>query len=120
MSGTRLEPFATAGITTRPEQGLLADRAADYLRAGPATSQALVASVCQLSALPAVGAEHMAVTFRADHPRFPRTADGAWRLSEPAAPAWLVPVAEEPTLASLSFAVVDVETTGGRPLHGDR
>ena len=37
VSGTRLEPFITAGIATRPEQTLLADRAADYLRADPPT-----------------------------------------------------------------------------------
>lgn len=119
-SGTRLEPYATAGITTRPEQGLLAARAADYLRTGPATSQALVASVCQLSALPAVVAEHMAVTLLGEHPRFARTPDGGWRLSEPAPSGWRSPPADEPLLSSLSFAVVDVETTGGRPNHGDR
>ncbi|HEY2067359.1 MAG TPA: 3'-5' exonuclease [Gemmatimonadaceae bacterium] len=120
MSGTRLEPFASPGITTRPEQGLLADRAADYLKAGPATSQALISTICQLSALPSVVADHMAATLLGDHPRFARTADGAWRLSEPSAPAWRVGPSEEPLISSLSFAVVDVETTGGRADHGDR
>jgi DNA polymerase-3 subunit epsilon len=121
MSGTRLEPDAPAGIAARPPETLLVERAADYLRSGPADSRSLVASVCQLSALPAVVAEHMAVTLLRDHPRFARTADGAWRLSEPAPPAWRIqPVAEEPLLASLSFAVVDVETTGGRADYGDR
>lgn len=120
MSGTRLEPFATAGVTTRPEQGLLTERAADYLRAGPATSQALVASICQLSALPPVVAEHMALALLGDHPRFARTPDGGWRLSEPAPAGWYSAPADEPLLSSLSFAVVDVETTGGRPDHGDR
>jgi DNA polymerase-3 subunit epsilon len=121
MSGTRLEPFAPAGITARPQETLLVERAADYLRRGPADSRSLVASVCQLSALPALVAEHMAVTLLRDHPRFARTPDGAWRLSEPAPPAWRIqPVAEEPLLSSLSFAVVDVETTGGRADYGDR
>jgi DNA polymerase III subunit epsilon len=121
MSGTRLEPFAPAGVSSRPEQTLLVERAADHLRAGPADSRTLIASVCQLSALPALVAEHMAVTLLRDHPRFARTADGGWRLSEPAPPAWRVqPVEEEPLLSSLSFAVVDVETTGGRPDYGDR
>ena len=121
MSGTRLEPYAPAGITSRPEQTLLVERAADYLRAGPADSRALVASVCQLSSLPSAVAEHMAVTLLRDHPRFARTPDGAWRLSEPAVPAWRAQLAdEEPLLSSLSFAVVDVETTGGRPDRGDR
>ena len=121
VSGTRLEPFVTVGVTTRPEQGVLADRAADYLKAGPADSRALIASVCQLSALPHAVAEHMALTLLGEHPRFARAPDGAWRLSEPAAPAWRgVSVDEEPSLSSLSFVVVDVETTGGRPDHGDR
>ncbi len=121
VSGTRLEPFTPAGVTSRPEETLLVERAADYLRRGPADSRALIASVCQLSALPAVVAEHMAVTLLRDHPRFARTPDGAWRLSEPTPPAWrLQSVAEEPLLSSLSFAVVDVETTGGRADYGDR
>ena len=83
------------------------------------------------------------MTLLRDQPRFARTADGAWRLSEPAAPRWRVPALDveggaavrtavhtaeqkkwgeetEPLLASLSFAVVDVETTGGRPHAGDR
>ena len=44
-----------------------------------------------------------------------------WGLCEPAQPAWHAhAVEEEPLLSSLSFAVVDVETTGGRPGTGDR
>jgi DNA polymerase-3 subunit epsilon len=121
VSGTRLEPYAPAGVSSRAEQTLLAERAADYLKAGPADSRSLIASVCQLSALPAAVAEHMAVTLLRDHPRFARTPDGGWRLSEPAAPAWRVAaLEEEPLLSSLSFVVVDVETTGGRPEGGDR
>ena len=130
VSGTRVEPFATLGVTTRPESTLLAERAAAFLKAGPADSASLIASGCQLSAVPALVAEHLAVTLLRDQPRFARTADGAWRLSEPAAPRWRVSAEEaeeaetaeetEPLLASLSFAVVDVETTGGRPHAGDR
>ena len=121
VSGTRLEPFATAGVSTRPGQTVLADRAADYLKAGPADARTLIASVCQLSVLPPAVAEHMALTLLGGHPRFARTADGAWRLSEPAPPAWrAVPIDVEPLLSSLSFVVVDVETTGGRPDGGDR
>lgn len=103
-------------------RGVLTDRAADYLKAGPADSRTLIASVCQLSALPAAVAEHLAVTLLRDHPRFARTVDGGWRLvSEPAAPAWCAAEpAAEPLLSSLSFAIVDVETTGGRPDQGDR
>ncbi len=121
MSGTRLEPFAPAGVSTVAERSLLAERAADYLKGGPADSRSLIASVCQLSLLPDAVAEHMAVTLLRDQPRFARTPDGAWRLSEPAAPAWRsAPLESEPLLAALSFSVVDVETTGGRPDSGDR
>lgn len=121
VSGTRLEPFSPPGVSTRPESSLLAERAADFLKAGPADSSALIASVCQLSAVPALVAEHMAVTLLHGHPRFARTATGYWRLSEPAPRGWYAPVtADEPLLSSLSFAVVDVETTGGRPDTGDR
>ena len=121
VSGTRLEPHAPSGIATRPERTLLAERAADYLRAGPADSRSLIASVCQLSALPDLVADHMAATLLGGHPRFARSIDGRWRLSESAAPAWRAqPPAEEPLLSSLSFAVVDVETTGSRPDGGDR
>ena len=121
MSGTRLEPDAPAGVSTVPERTVLAERAADYLKGGPADSRSLMASVCQLSLLPEAVAEHMAVTLLRDQPRFVRTPDGAWRLSEPAAPAWRLAAPEsEPVLSSLSFSVVDVETTGGRPEQGDR
>ena len=121
LSGTRLEPFAPAAVTTRAAQGLLAERAADFLRAGPSDARTLIASVCQLSALPAAIADHMALVLLGEHPRFARTVDGAWRLSEPAPPEWRTFQAPtEPLLSELSFAVVDVETTGGRPDTGDR
>jgi DNA polymerase III subunit epsilon len=121
MSGTRLAPFTPAGVSTHPERTLLAERAADYLRGVPATARSLIASVCQLSVLPDAVAEHMALSLLGGHPHFARAVDGTWRLSEPAAPAWRAYTADaEPLLSSLSFAVVDVETTGGRPHGGDR
>jgi DNA polymerase-3 subunit epsilon len=121
VSGTRLESYAPATVETRPERMLLTERAADYLRAGPADARSLIGSVCQLSALPELVADHMAASLLGGHPRFTRTLDGRWRLSESAAPAWRAqPADEEPLLASLSFAVVDVETTGSRPEGGDR
>ncbi len=121
ISGTRLEHDAPAGVETRPASTLLVRRAHDYLQSGPADARTLIANICQLSALPPVVAEHMAATLLRDHPRFARTVDGAWRLSEPSPPAWRAPAPEEePPLSALSFAVVDVETTGGRPDQGDR
>ena len=121
MSGMQLELDVSAGVCTRAESTMLVERAADFLKAGPATSQALVASVCKLSMMPPRIAEHMAVTLLRGYPRFIRTADGAWRLGEAAAPAWrTMPQEDEPLLSSLSFAVVDVETTGGMPVAGHR
>ena len=121
VSGTRLEAYASAGVSTRPERTLLADRAADYLKAGPADARSLIASVCQLSSLPTAVADHMAASLLGGHPRFTRALDGTWRLSEAPAPAWRAqPMDQEPLLSALSFAVVDVETTGGRPYAGDR
>ncbi|MEP6620327.1 MAG: 3'-5' exonuclease [bacterium] len=121
LSGMQLELDVPAAVVTRAQSTLLVERAADYLRAGPASSRDLVATVCQLSALPPAIADHMAVTLLRDHPRFVRTADGGWRLGERASPEWkTVPLADEPLLSSLSFAVCDVETTGGRAQHGDR
>lgn len=121
VSGTKLAMDEPSGISTKAESTLLIDRAADYLRGGPASSQALVAGVCQLSAVPSLIAEHLAVTLLRDHPCFMRTADGGWRLGEPAAPAWRAYAPEEePLLSTLSFAVVDTETTGGRAYMGDR
>jgi DNA polymerase-3 subunit epsilon len=121
LSGTRLEPFAPAGVSTRPERTLLAERAADYLRAGPADACRLIGTVCQLSALPPAVAEHMAISLLGDHPRFARDAAGFWRLAEPSPPAWRAHTAgDEPLLSQLTFSVVDVETTGARPDGGDR
>ncbi|MEP6732150.1 MAG: 3'-5' exonuclease [bacterium] len=121
VSGTRLERDAPAGIETKAASTLLVERAADYLRAGPASSQSLVANVCQLSSVPSFIAEHLAVTLLREYPRFIRTADGGWRLGEAAPPAWRVHSPnDEPLLSSLSFAVVDVETTGGQPGGNDR
>ncbi|MDB4912471.1 MAG: polymerase epsilon subunit [Gemmatimonadetes bacterium] len=121
VSGMQFELDMPGGVQARTGSTLLVDRAAAYLANGPASSQALVANVCQLSALPPVVAEHMASTLLGDYPRFVRTPDGAWRISEPVAPTWRAQEPnDEPLLTSLSFAVVDVEATGGQPFRGDR
>ncbi|MES2179230.1 MAG: 3'-5' exonuclease [Gemmatimonadota bacterium] len=121
VSGMRVAADQPAGVGTHAGSSLLVDRAADFLKAGPASSQVLVASVCQLSALPAAIAEHMAVTLLRDQPRFHRTGDGGWRLGEPAPPVWPGRgVSDEPLLTELSFAVVDTETTGGTSYINDR
>src|SRR3954463_6117219 len=73
MSGMQLELNVPDGISARASSTVLVDRAFDYLKQGPASSQALVASVCQLSSLPDAIAEHMAVTLLREHERFVRT-----------------------------------------------
>jgi len=106
-----------AGLSTRAADTLLTERAADCLAGGPITSRELVARVCQLPAVPDAVAEHMAATLLGGFPRFIREADGLWRLAAPPATA---PAASGDALSSLSFVVVDVETTGTSPDSGHR
>ena len=177
------------GITARPAEMRLTERAADYLAAGPADVVALIGHICQLPNPPRVVAEHMATALFAGRTEFLRTAEGQWSLAAaPATPARPEPPAIEPgqpavslappppsarpvripiidplapprgyhpppsarpgaphpavdsasvvpagldlldvqpcdaadLLASLSYVVVDVETTGARPWSGDR
>jgi DNA polymerase-3 subunit epsilon len=104
------------GLVSRPGDALLVSRARDYLTAGPATAQQLIAAVCQLSAVPAAIAEHMTATLLAEVPTIRRDASGRWGLHAPAR----LDARGSARLDALSYVVVDVETTGGRPLHGDR
>ena len=68
------------GITVETPHTLLTRRAVDYLGAGPADSRTLIAHVCQLPAMPAVVAEHMAAALFAGYSRFVREPDGRWGL----------------------------------------
>lgn len=122
-------------------------RARDFLAAGPADAVDLIGHVCQLPSPPRFVADHMAMALLAPWEEFARENDGRWRLVRDDADeiAGLTPVSDalaggvgaRPTtprfksarartakapdrLADLSFAVVDVETTGGRPDGGDR
>ncbi len=104
------------GIALRPAERLLVGRARDYLAAGPADAVELVAHVCQLPRPPRSVADHMAGALLGDFPEFRRIEDGRWALVRPE-PA---PGAGGELLRELSYAVVDVETTGGRPDAGDR
>jgi DNA polymerase-3 subunit epsilon len=104
------------GLVSRPGDALLVSRARDYLTAGPATAQQLIAVVCQLPGVPAAIAEHMTATLLGEVPAIRRDASGLWGLYAPARPD----ARRSARLDELSYVVVDVETTGGRPLHGDR
>ncbi|MDQ3951143.1 MAG: 3'-5' exonuclease, partial [Gemmatimonadota bacterium] len=61
-------------------------------------------------------AEHMTATLLADVPTIRRDASGLWRFHASPRPD----THGSARLDALSYVVVDVETTGGRPLHGDR
>ena len=114
---------SVTGLQVVPADTLLAQRAHDFLAGGPADARSLIASVCQLATVPDRVAEHMALVLFAGRREFVRDTDGRWTLADR-----VVPVVREPAplpyrpdrLDDLSYVVVDVETTGGSPFHGDR
>lgn len=129
------------GIQTRPESTLLTERAARYLEKGPADVVDLIGHICNLPAAPRIVAEHMAHAMFTGRPEFVMDPLGRWTLV--ALPpvidrgAGEMPIASADlayanrrgrrgrekarsdvpaqTLSSLSWVVVDVETTGGQP-----
>jgi len=107
---------ACHGLVSRPGDPLLVSRARDFLATGPASAQQLVSFVCQLPGVPAKVAEHIAAALLAETPTIRRDAAGLWSLEPARAPGAHARL----PLDALSYAVVDVETTGGRALHGDR
>jgi DNA polymerase III subunit epsilon len=133
-------PLPLGGVTTRPAESLLSTRAHDFLAGGPASAAALIASVCQLPAVPGPVAEHMAAALFAGRREFARGGDGMWRLAELESSSAARAVVREGGPAqdeapngyttghaldadhidSLSYTVVDVETTGGSPAAGHR
>jgi DNA polymerase III subunit epsilon len=135
-------------VYAEPQDTLLTSRAADYLAAGPADVVDLIGHICSLPGAPRIVAEHMAHAMFAGRRDFVQNAGGCWMLSgvasigygapgqptnlsraetgvlsrEPYAPVLRrrsVTIPSEP-LASLSYVVVDTETTGGRAYYGDR
>jgi DNA polymerase-3 subunit epsilon len=123
------------GVVARPAETRLSERALEFLRTGPSDAKALIEHVCQMPGAPIVVAEQMALALFAARPEFIRSSDGRWSLapeSETAtyATATSTMVLERPAdynatfvrdeLATLSYVVVDVETTGSSPWRGDR
>lgn len=113
------------GVSARPVETLLTERAREFLARGPAHAVPLIEHVCQMPGAPRVVAEQMALALFAERAEFALDAEGRWRLAdrrpaaavrEPRPP--LHPARDE--LAELSYAVVDVETTGTHPGAGDR
>lgn len=91
-------------------------KAAAYLSAGPAPAASLLAHACGIPSLPSMVAEHMAAALFAGHPEFARDAvTGLWKRLEVRSPLSVDPTS---SLQDLSYAVVDVESTGGRPERG--
>lgn len=128
--GSGARPARDAGgVTTRPIETLLTQRALELLALGPVDAVPLIEYVCQLPGAPRVVAEQMAIALFAGHPDFARDPAGRWCLArsrgEPAtsgSPALAPhpsPLAPD-ELSTLSYAVVDVETTGMRAGAGDR
>ena len=124
------------GIAARPAETRLTERAVEFLSGGPSNAKALIEHVCQIPGAPLVVAEAMALALFAQRPEFLRSHDGQWSLApEPREEAARVRTMattvaeaqpcydatfERDELASLSYVVVDVETTGMSPWSGDR
>lgn len=81
MTDPAVRPSASpAGISARPADTLLVERARDFLAGGPADAVTLVRRVCQLPALPPQMAGRIAAELLAPYAEFACDADGRWRL----------------------------------------
>jgi DNA polymerase-3 subunit epsilon len=111
------------GMSTRPDATLLTAKAAKYLERGPADVVDLIGHICNLPAAPRSVAEHMAHAMFSGRPEFVQDPLGRWSYvdSETRLPEKAVKSrkrkddAPRQALSTLSWAVVDVETTGGPP-----
>ncbi len=130
----------TRGVYSEPEDTLLTSRALDYLSAGPADVVDLIGHICSLPKAPRIVAEHMAHAMFAGRREFLLAADGRWMLADLTAQPYTVDrVSDVPRalgrakrdrassradstepLSSLSYVVVDTETTGGSHWSTDR
>ena len=102
-------------------------RAREALARGPLGSTDLLGQVLSLPGAPLRVAERIAESLFARHADFARTACGEWALIpsqalEPgrACSSSEAEIGATPSLTSLSYAVVDVETTGGSVRTGHR
>ena len=104
------------GMQTRPEATLLTEKAAQYLQKGPADVVDLIGHICNLPAAPRIVAEHMAHAMFTGRPEFVMDPLGRWTLAAlPAKRTRAKAKSSAQPLSSLTWAVVDVETTGGPP-----
>jgi DNA polymerase-3 subunit epsilon len=131
--------IASLGARLKPAESSLTDNAVALIARGPISSPDLVAQVCQAIGVRRALAENLARAILGHRPDVRQGPDGRWRVSSQSVlrprlagiPVHgAIPAAPSPTLerenaanlpiSALRFAVVDVETTGGRPSHGDR
>ncbi len=100
----------------------LSARAAHRLASGPLDPVTLMCEVCNVERLQADAAERMAVALLSSHPEFVRLPSGHWALAVTTSTPADVPdeSGRASSLFDVSFAVVDVETTGTSPVAGDR
>jgi DNA polymerase III subunit epsilon len=139
MSASSLPPFGPRGTVIGQRPTTLSARAAECLAGGPLDPVTLMRSVCRVDRLQRDAAERMAVALLSSHEEFVHLPSGHWALRHPvavAAPGSAIDRARaataapdagaeggtgsEPGLMAISFAVVDVETTGTRAGGGDR
>jgi len=71
----------TRGVSSRPVDTLLVERARDFLAGGPATSSVLVSSVCQIPGLPEPLAERVALELLGPFAEFQQLPDGRWTIA---------------------------------------
>jgi DNA polymerase-3 subunit epsilon len=128
--------IASLGARLKPAESSLTDAAVALIASrGPLDSPMLVAEVCQAIGVRRALAESLARAILGHRPDVRQGPDGRWRiiagqvLPKPDAVAapravatatGIIGDAAMLAISSLRFAVVDVETTGGRPSHGDR
>ena len=102
-------------------QSPLLERARSFLEAGPAGAVPLIEHVCRLPGAPPGVAEQLALALFMETPDVRRDGEGRWSLvRERPIPVRAIRESRSRALDSLSYVVVDVETTGGSPWGGDR
>lgn len=117
LLGLEVPPLVSVGQVDSP----LVARARTFLAAGPAASIPLIEHVCNLPGAPPAVAEQLALALFAGTYGFERDARGQWNVvRETAVPPRVHQDAGGRPLDSLTYVVVDVETTGGSPGGGDR
>ena len=119
-------PVWQRAVAVQSEPTTLSARATQRLQSGPMDSVTLMREVCHVDRLTPEAAERMAVALLGSRHDFVRLANGAWALRDDplltsdGATAPRVVEENDPLLSALSFAVVDVETTGTNARTHDR